>query len=356
MNNIDSLKLPIKTNASITSECWTYYKLSIIETSPNADAWLASHFLLYFDNNFNAFLGENNSIYNLDYYNDILEYEEIPIERIDPENIIKIIIDEIRLGNYIVVYLPHPRSTIHEIVIHGYDVYNELFFYNYLVNGKFTEISMSFTDFKREHDKVYSFFKKNPFSRVVTSWYFFPVTRLRLKEYKDDMSILKAIRKLRNESNGKKIRVSNVNGEDSNDNVSYTGLGCLVGFEYRLGKYIQDKRFIKGTVFSDLSWRLVNTLFKFFEYYTNIYNTMRWISNELDNANELESIIGQYKYILTEFNGIYMNAIKFSQTENWEVFYKLFERYKGIYPVLKNTLDLFCEKSDDILFEKKRII
>ena len=36
-------------NAAIVTECWTFEKLAIIQTSPLAEDWLASHFRLYID-------------------------------------------------------------------------------------------------------------------------------------------------------------------------------------------------------------------------------------------------------------------------------------------------------------------
>ena len=72
-------KLPLKKNPIITSECWTYYKMAIIETHANAQAWLASHMKLMSttDPFAKAFYGENMCIHNMHYYADILDIEEI---------------------------------------------------------------------------------------------------------------------------------------------------------------------------------------------------------------------------------------------------------------------------------------
>ena len=349
------LKLPIKTEASITSECWTYYKLSIIETSVDANKWLASHLELYYDNNFNAYLGKFNSLFNLDYYSEILEYKEIAIEKIDPELIIEIIINELEQGNYIAVYLPHPIQVIHEIVIHGFDKNQKLLFYNGLVQGKFKEIAITFDDFKSEHDKVYIYLKSHPFSRVVTSWYFFPITRLHLKEYKDDMCLLRAIKKLTNEYDGKKIKISNPISDTNEENTYYTGLGCLIGFEERLTEYVKDQKYIKNDIFFDLSVKLVNTLFKFYEYYKNIYNTMKWISSELCGDLMLINDIVRFEHTLKDLNISYMLAIKYAQTENWSTFYNLQKKYNGIYQSFKDSLISFCNKSNALLLETKKI-
>ena len=42
-------KLPIVFDAAIISECWTFAKLAIIQTTEHAESWLASHLSLYVD-------------------------------------------------------------------------------------------------------------------------------------------------------------------------------------------------------------------------------------------------------------------------------------------------------------------
>lgn len=349
--------LPIEINASITSECWTYHKLSIIECSPDAVSWLASHINLYFDKNFNMYFGKYEDTFHLDYFNEILFYEEIPINKIDPDKIVELLISEIGNGNYVVVYLPQSKLTIHEVVFYGFDKDRKLLFYNDLVNGKFSKTSISFDDFKKCHDKVYDYFKRHPFSRTIVSWYFFPITRLRLKKFSDDLCLLKAISNLSREANGKKVLFSqfDLDGKTTESYTHYTGLGCIKGFEARLYEYIRDQRFIKEDIFRDLSKQLINTLFKIYEYSNLIVKSMTWISSELKNDVILHKEILMIKHITYQIKTLYHLAIKFNKTENWRDFYQLYEEYKNIYIPYRNSLEKFCERSNELLYLEQKI-
>ena len=349
--------LPINTNTSITSECWTYNKLAIIETSPYASSWLASHFELYFDNNFNVFFGKYNDLYHLDYFNEILQYEEIPIQNIDAKKIVDLIINEIINMNYVVVYLPHDRTMIHEIILHGFDIENRCFFYTDIINGKFRETSISFEAFEIAHNKVYEYFKAHPFSRIVTSWYFFPITRLKLKKYDDDLCLLRAINKLHIAADGKQIVFSNLdsNGKVLDSNIHYSGIAAYIGLEKRMNEYIRDKQYITGDVFVHLSNQLINTLYKFYEFQKIVHNSMRWISAELDAEEQLESYITSSEKYLDRISKLYMMAIKFGKTEQWDVFYKLYNDFKDLYRPLKSIIMEFCCESDTLMQENNKI-
>ena len=132
------IKLPLKSDPIVTSECWTYYKMAIIETHPYAKAWLASHMKLMttkvpFPK---AFYGENMSIHNMHYYGDILSIEEIdPLYLLDDYSFSSKLVAEIDRGNYIVMFCNTPtlndvnsdKTFAHEILLYGYDADREVF-------------------------------------------------------------------------------------------------------------------------------------------------------------------------------------------------------------------------------------
>lgn len=41
------IRLPIELKTAVITECWTFEKLAVIQSSPLADDWLASHLSLY---------------------------------------------------------------------------------------------------------------------------------------------------------------------------------------------------------------------------------------------------------------------------------------------------------------------
>lgn len=57
--------LPIRIDASIQTECWSYYRAAIIEAYPALSEWFIQHYNhLFADKDFNLFYGENGSKYN----------------------------------------------------------------------------------------------------------------------------------------------------------------------------------------------------------------------------------------------------------------------------------------------------
>lgn len=68
--------LNISNDLLINSECWTYYKFAIIQTSDYFETWLTNHMDLYIDQNANAIFGNDGMMYPLSYYSDILNIGE----------------------------------------------------------------------------------------------------------------------------------------------------------------------------------------------------------------------------------------------------------------------------------------
>ena len=79
-------ELPIMMNPMVESECSVFEKLAIIQTSPHGEAWLASHLRLFYDSNYgDCRFGEWNALYPPEYYEDILQIEEVPVLQDPPE-------------------------------------------------------------------------------------------------------------------------------------------------------------------------------------------------------------------------------------------------------------------------------
>jgi hypothetical protein len=192
-------KLPIKINAIITSECWTYYKMAIIETSPHQLAWLSSHMDLYMYHNFWSCFGENSRIYPLNYYNEILSIHEIPLQQVNIKNITQRIIDEIQSEHYIIIDCDFKmlfpdvfqNSKYHETLLYGFDQEREVFFSTVLQkSGKFEEVEIPFNHLLKSFESIYSYYKNSPQKMVERRNYFYNITQLQLKDnFCEDNSI-----------------------------------------------------------------------------------------------------------------------------------------------------------------------
>ena len=105
-------ELPIMMNPMVESECSVFEKLAIIQTSPHGEAWLASHLRLFYDSNYgDCRFGEWNALYPPEYYEDILQIEEVPVLQDPPDRIVDIIKHCIDDGFYALVELNWSRDA-----------------------------------------------------------------------------------------------------------------------------------------------------------------------------------------------------------------------------------------------------
>ena len=92
--------LPLELNAIIQSECWTYYKIAILQKQPYFDFWLSTHMNSYINNKFESEYGELGRKYDLNYYSNVFDIEEIDIKSMNESNIVDFLIHCIDLKKY----------------------------------------------------------------------------------------------------------------------------------------------------------------------------------------------------------------------------------------------------------------
>lgn len=199
-------KLPIQINALITSECWTYYKMAIIETSPCRHTWMASHIIPYVSNDFRSLFGENGTMYPLNYYSDILSMDEIFLQQVNDTNIIERIIKKNENGYYIIIDCNLPMLFreecegfyLHETLLFGFDEKEKVFFTTALQQSRiFKDVKIPFHRLINSFKNMSFHFKNNPETMVNRRNYFYNITRLRLNEdYCEDNSIYLMLKKL----------------------------------------------------------------------------------------------------------------------------------------------------------------
>ena len=64
-------RLEIAKDVMITSECWSYDKFAIMQTSPRFDVWLASHMNIYMEENGGVVFGTPGQLYPMSYFSDL---------------------------------------------------------------------------------------------------------------------------------------------------------------------------------------------------------------------------------------------------------------------------------------------
>ena len=58
-------ELPIVVDATIKTECWTYFKTCVLETNRFGKNWLSTHMNIFLDGNNNALFGDGISLRRL---------------------------------------------------------------------------------------------------------------------------------------------------------------------------------------------------------------------------------------------------------------------------------------------------
>ena len=78
-------ELPIVIDTDVMSECWTYCKMAVIQTSPHYMEWLSSHMNIFMKDYLRANFGMNGERHPMNYFNDILAIHEKDIQTLNPK-------------------------------------------------------------------------------------------------------------------------------------------------------------------------------------------------------------------------------------------------------------------------------
>lgn len=278
-------KLPISiSNAMIVSECWTFTRLAIIQTSPYAQDWIASHMRIFADFSGDIHFGENLRRYLPSYYSDILEQNHINIFEIANENLILTIKRKIDSNQYVIISsLSHNienNPVFHEIMIYGYDDSLEVFLSSKIQNRVFIESTVPYKELQDNFPLV----KKHWGSSVEnylahTINYFPPFLSCSLKSSYDVSNCLyMAMQKIDAEIYGAQL-ISSVLSDNMSIydmNTYYTGIACLASLSKTLTNLCQDislPSFIRG---------LSNIIKKLHENRTLILLAMKYIVSKIN--------------------------------------------------------------------------
>ena len=232
-------KLPIAMQTDIVSECWTFYKLAVMETHPRGEEWIASQRMGPFleEEGYYCVFGEANEICPLSYYNDILTMAEIPVQSpdmivelvrqiLDEERYVLMDFDVRRLYGGVAEELP----IIHETLLYGYDEEKQVFYNPVLIHNQWTENELPFDMLKRSFSFVWNFLQDHAEKRLERRKWNFPATSIALNPgYRNDNACYDFIKKLEEEP-----KVGQVAKSSYTEDGKKEGKGCIV---YR-GSYV----------------------------------------------------------------------------------------------------------------------
>lgn len=107
----------------------------------------------------------------LEYFNDILQFEEINVSSFFYDDIVEIVKDEIDKENYIIFDCNHAafddnsdpnENAIHEVLLYGYDDKKMIMYTTCLMKGKFVETELPYDLLKRGYKFAFEYYKNNP--------------------------------------------------------------------------------------------------------------------------------------------------------------------------------------------------
>ena len=98
-------KLNIPQKSLIISECWTFYKMLVMQNIKYFDTWLASHTHLCVNKDGTAYFREKGDMDPLSYFCDILEIKEQSMDSISDTDLVDFIKKQIDDEYYIIIDL-----------------------------------------------------------------------------------------------------------------------------------------------------------------------------------------------------------------------------------------------------------
>ena len=345
-------KLPIVLPPDIVSECWTIYKMAIIQTHPNVEEWIASKKLdVFFDAKYRPFYakyGENGTMYPLSHFHDILNYGEVPIH--DPDDIIDRIQREIEDGRYIVVDLnfttltgdtDHDAPYIHEILIYGYDQERRIFYY-----GGAEERELPYDLFAENFAFVWEFYRDHPERRYIRRMWHFPVTSIGLNlEYNNDNAGYELLRKLEREQKvGTQIEYRyNAAGEKEEEFVNHFGIYALLFLRDKLVQMTED------SPSEEIVHNIMLSILKLCEHRALLLRSMNWFIarngflERAETAGPMRAACGRYENCVSKMKIVYFLYLKYMQKGDAGILHKLVDRLQVQYRLEYEALDGFLK-------------
>lgn len=312
-------KLPVVLNTYIIAECWTHYKLAIIQASQFADSWLASHLDVITNNKLRTSFGTTAGPYEMGYYSNIVTSEEIPLWETPPERIIDTINDCIRDNKYIQLFVANRNCfdfdhfKYHEIFIYGFDEVNRYFFASTVNKGRFVETLVPFDELKERYEMFHEFCKRNV--EIITFYrnYQYPITKLSLnKNYDNKNDIYNFLRKVDRESISKEFNISEYdeNKKELFNYSLYKGLGCLVALSNSINNGIEV-----GYMEEIDLHNARDTACKLLNHRNIIMHSMEWVKSVIGSNADTDQVVEQYRTARNNFEIIESLLCKYA---NWK--------------------------------------
>ena len=338
-------KLSIMLNNGCQSECWTFYKMAIIETLDQADLWLCSHMNYYVTENHAGRFGDCGEQYGMEYFDSILDFNCIHISEVPPESLIDRIKREIDENKYVIVFFDYGQlyqmeQYIHELMIYGY---NERGFICAVLNGgRFVESIIEYNNVEQGYLQAYNFFMSNGWELLWRRAFFFGITSISpRKEYKNDNVLYDFVKKLRAELKGGKIEIETRDfvTAETTTKTCYCGTSALT---FLASEFDSDN----SSSWKDDKGKRYMTLLALktaFEHRKQLLRNMRFVQRYVhaESSELMAETINLYSDAITNVERVYLLFYKYCCTRDDEILSSISDLCSNQYNVERPLLQKF---------------
>ena len=337
-------------NAAVVTECWTFEKLAVIQTSPLAEDWLASHLRLYIDTCFCAHFGETSDLHRPMYYDDLLHSRQLDYRRFTPETIVGAVKEQLEEGRYVSLYadwsLGQGEPAFHELLFYGYDDERQALLAPLLKNRTFCPVWIPYSYIESTFPSVLDYFKADPPRELhLAVFYQGPMTTYSLRsDYPTDSCVYMAMDKISKEIYGTQSSVSVVSDSLSTYDapVYYTGSACIKALEQVLLWEIQ------GKPFADCYRGLTMVLKAMHEHRNLLLLSMKYIQKTWALPDScVGAEIRDYQDCCEQFRIWYCLGLKYEQTADKRILQQMVSGLFSAFSKERRTLLNFHRKASE---------
>lgn len=350
--------LKIEKNPIINSECWTYYKLAVIETSENFNEWLLCHLRLYINQAGVAVFGDSGIMYPITYFEDILDITSVDVFSIKDDEIVDFIIEQINNNRYVILDLNYDRlfyneSTtsfwLHETLIYGYDSQVKKFITPVMTNSDFEELEIDFDTIRLaflEAQKYFSQERNRIYNR--RHWYYGITIINGLKKYHNSNIYYDFIKRLKLELENASVikQVKSIDGLQ--ESRFYTGMGVVSHLSTLIHAYIENKE-KKDYEFE----RYKNSVIKLFESQKIIERTICWMGEFLGiQDKDFNKLLAEFKTCCNNMHITVLLFHKYKFSKDTQILEKIKRNLDSIRIEEEEILAKFVEKLENKYIDK----
>ena len=339
-------KLPLVKSTLVTSECWTCFKFSILQTISSFPAWLANHMSIFTTDQGNTYFGENGEISPISYYNEILEMSDGNILSVSPDQLIAYLKKQIDNGYYILLDLNYNRIRypdwdrcwwvwIHEVLVYGYNE-NGLLIATTRNNGV-VDLSVSVDTLITAYTDLIVFYQSNPSQLYDRRDWFLGITLIKpIDEYQNENAHYDFIKKLQAEIASTTYTKTYVNPEGELSNESFcVGLACIETIANKISTLD-----INDIDFDEKLKRYMLSCIAMYDHHNIIKTTLNWFIDTVcpDNHTKMTLFYNRYTEICKQLYTIVMLFYKYKQNRDHNILMNIPAKLQSILHTLRITL------------------